>query len=74
MKKKVLYIEDEPYLARIVKDTLELRGYDVMHKKEGSKITELIGTFSPDICLLDVMLPDKDADRRPCKRLFIRRD
>lgn len=61
MKKKVLYIEDEPYLARIVKDTLELRGYEVMHKKEGTKITELISTFSPDICLLDVMLPNIDG-------------
>lgn len=61
MKKKVLYIEDEPYLARIVKDTLELRGYEVMHKKEGSKIMELVNSFSPDICLLDVMLPNVDG-------------
>ena len=61
MKKKVLYIEDEPYLARIVKDTLELRGYEVMHKKEGSKILELISSFGPDICLLDVMLPNVDG-------------
>ena len=61
MKKKVLYIEDEPYLARIVKDTLELRGYEVMHKKEGSKIMELVTSFSPDICLLDVMLPNIDG-------------
>lgn len=61
MKKKVLYIEDEPYLARIVKDTLELRGFEVLHKKDGSKITELISDFVPDICLLDVMLPDIDG-------------
>jgi len=61
MKKKVLYIEDEPYLARIVKDTLELRGYEVMHKKEGTKIMELVSSFLPDICLLDVMLPNIDG-------------
>jgi DNA-binding response OmpR family regulator len=61
MKKKVLYIEDEPYLARIVKDTLELKGYEVLHKKDGTKIMELVSGFSPDICLLDVMLPNTDG-------------
>ena len=61
MKKKVLYIEDEPYLARIVKDTLELKGYEVMHRKDGVKIMEHVAAFSPDICLLDVMLPDIDG-------------
>jgi len=59
--KKILYIEDEPYLARIVKDTLELRGYEVLHKKDGAKIMEQVAAFGPDICLLDVMLPDIDG-------------
>ncbi len=59
--KKILYIEDEPYLARIVKDTLELRGYEVLHKKDGNKIMEQVSAFAPDICLLDVMLPNVDG-------------
>lgn len=61
MKKKVLYIEDEPHLARIVKDTLELKGYEVLHKRDGTKITEQVSSFAPDICLLDVMLPNIDG-------------
>jgi DNA-binding response OmpR family regulator len=61
MKKKVLYIEDELYLARVVKDTLELRGYEVLHKKDGARIMEQVSSFTPDICLLDVMLPDTDG-------------
>ena len=61
MKKKVLYIEDEPYLARIVKDTLELKGYEVLHKKDGARIMEFVSDFTPDICLLDVMLPNIDG-------------
>jgi DNA-binding response OmpR family regulator len=61
MKKKVLYIEDEVHLARIVKDTLELKGYEVLHKKDGQQIADVISSFSPDICLLDVMLPSVDG-------------
>ena len=61
LMKKVLYIEDEPYLARIVKDTLELRGYEVLHKMDGARIMDQVNSFNPDICLLDVMLPDVDG-------------
>ena len=61
MKKKVLYIEDEAFLARIVKETLELKGYEVMHKKDGMKVLETITIFAPDLCLLDVMLPHTDG-------------
>ena len=61
MKKKILYIEDEPHLSRIVKETLELRGYEVLHKKDGNRIMDYVSSFSPDVCLLDVMLPDVDG-------------
>jgi DNA-binding response OmpR family regulator len=59
--KKILYLEDEPYLARMVKDTLELQGYTVMHKKDGGKLMELLHQFKPDLCLFDVMLPYMDG-------------
>lgn len=61
MKRKILYIEDEPHLSRIVKDTLEMKGYEVLHKKDGSRIMEAVNSFQPDICLLDVMLPNVDG-------------
>lgn len=61
MKSKVFYIEDEAYLARIVQETLELKGYNVMHKKDGLGLLEHITSFSPDICVLDVMLPHIDG-------------
>jgi DNA-binding response OmpR family regulator len=55
--RKILYIEDEVYLASVVKETLIRKGYEVLHKKDGLRIMEWIRDFNPDICLLDVMLP-----------------
>jgi len=60
-KKKVFYIEDELYLARIVKDTLTTKGYEVLHLKDGESLHDKITDFGPDICLLDVMLPHVDG-------------
>ena len=61
LQKKILYIEDEPYLARIVSDTLKLKGFEVLHKKDGTRFTEIIRQFNPDLILLDVMLPHIDG-------------
>ncbi len=61
MKVKILYVEDEQFLARIVKETLELKNYEVLHLSEGSRVEEYIKSFMPDICVLDVMLPNRDG-------------
>jgi DNA-binding response OmpR family regulator len=61
LQKKILYIEDEPYLARIVGDTLKLKGFEVLHKKDGTRLTETIRQFHPDLVILDVMLPHIDG-------------
>lgn len=61
LQKKILYIEDEPYLARIVSDTLKLKGFDVLHKKDGTRLTEAVRQFHPDLVILDVMLPHIDG-------------
>lgn len=58
---RVLYVEDELHMARIVCDTLCLKGYEVLHKKDGTKIIDHIAQFQPDICVLDVMLPYIDG-------------
>lgn len=61
MSYKVLYIEDEQHLAHIVKETMELKGYEILYKKDGLRILEAIASFHPDICVLDVMLPYIDG-------------
>lgn len=61
MKQKILYLEDEPFLGKIVKETLEHRGFDVLLKKDGAQVMDSFKTFTPDICVLDVMVPNVDG-------------
>ncbi len=58
---KLLYIEDEPFLGKIVKETLENQGFNVLHISDGGKVMESFSVFNPDICILDIMLPNIDG-------------
>ncbi|NHA05818.1 response regulator transcription factor [Mucilaginibacter sp. HC2] len=62
MKKiKVLYVEDEPFLAEIVSDDLRASGYEVLHKSNGQLAAAAFRKERPDICIFDIMLPLKDG-------------
>ncbi|RMG83885.1 MAG: DNA-binding response regulator [Bacteroidetes bacterium] len=60
-KTRILYVEDEPYLAKIVKESLETRGFEVLWVNDGQAALPAFRSFQPDICVLDVMLPHKDG-------------
>jgi len=60
-KIKVLYVEDELFLGKIVKESLESRNYEVIMESDGAKATDLFKKTKPDICVLDIMLPNKDG-------------
>jgi DNA-binding response OmpR family regulator len=60
-KTKVLYVEDELFLAKIVSETLQGRGYDVILESDGGKAVSQFTKEKPDVCVLDIMLPNKDG-------------
>lgn len=60
-KAKVLYVEDEIFLAKIVSETLQSRGYDVILESDGGKVLDQFSKEKPDVCVLDIMLPNKDG-------------
>lgn len=60
-KTKILYVEDEPFLGKVVKETLEFRGYEVLLTNDGARVLQSFRQFMPDICVLDVMLPNVDG-------------
>ena len=61
MSTKILYAEDELFLGKIVRESLESRGFEVIMEADGAKVVERFKQFKPAICVLDVMLPHKDG-------------
>ena len=61
MATKVLYVEDEPFLGQIVKESLESRDFNVTMIADGLAVVKAYLESLPDICVLDVMLPGKDG-------------
>ena len=61
MRNRILYVEDEPSLARIVRESLLSRNFDVIHVADGSEVLETFIRQQPDLCILDIMLPGKDG-------------
>ena len=60
-KTKIFYVEDELFLGKIVRESLESRGFEVIMESDGAKATALFKKSQPDICVLDIMLPNRDG-------------
>lgn len=58
---KILYVEDEPSLGKIVKESLQSRNYDVAMAEDGLAGLRLFSGQTVDICILDIMLPKMDG-------------
>jgi DNA-binding response OmpR family regulator len=58
---KVLYAEDEIFLGKIVKETLDSRGFEVIMVTNGAAVLPAYQSEKPDICVLDIMMPDRNG-------------
>jgi len=58
---KILYVEDELSLGRIVKESLESRDFEVEMVTNGNEALHKFIHIQPDICILDIMLPNKNG-------------
>ncbi|MDP3792100.1 MAG: response regulator [Candidatus Omnitrophota bacterium] len=60
-KKKILIIEDEPDAALFLKMHLEKSGFNAICASDGKEGFEKVRTETPDLILLDLMLPQVDG-------------
>ncbi|MDF1697910.1 MAG: response regulator transcription factor [Saprospiraceae bacterium] len=58
---KILYVEDEAFLAKIVSESLERLGHEVVHLPDGRNVEKKFMDYQPDICVFDIMLPVKNG-------------
>ena len=58
---RILVVDDEDPIAKILDFNLRKEGYDVIVANDGEKAVELAFSEDPDLILLDLMLPKKDG-------------
>lgn len=61
MNEKILVVDDEPRFVQLVEANLESEGFEVLSASGGQEAIESAGNDSPDLVLLDVMMPEVDG-------------
>jgi two-component system, OmpR family, alkaline phosphatase synthesis response regulator PhoP len=59
--KRILLVDDEPDIVSMITMRLEASGYEVLIATNGNDAYTTAKTASPDLILLDLMLPDMDG-------------
>lgn len=60
-KKKIMIVEDQFFLAEMIRTRLEYMGYDTIYAENGARALELLQHGSPDLIIMDVMMPVMDG-------------
>lgn len=61
MSKKILVVDDESRFIRLLDANLVSAGYDVIVAKDGLEAIEQVVTNSPNLVLMDIMMPNMDG-------------
>ncbi len=62
MAKKILVVDDEPDVLKVILLRLEKAGYEAMGGRNGREAMDLARRMIPDLIILDVYLPDMNGD------------
>ncbi|MRR11047.1 response regulator, partial [bacterium] len=55
--KKILVVDDEPSIRKLLKVALGNRGFEVVEAEDGLVAMGMIAAENPDLVVLDVMMP-----------------
>ncbi len=68
-KEKILIIEDQPQVVRLVSEVLRAVGYEVVAAAGNDGAVEAAATEQPDLILLDIMFPRGPDGFELCRRI-----
>lgn len=71
--KKILVVDDDPYILMSLEFLMKKNGYQVMIARNGTEALEAINTVKPNLILLDIMMPDVDG-YSICKHVKSKKD
>lgn len=54
--KKILVVDDNEYILEMLRELLEIKGYDVQLLSAGNTVQDVVAEEMPDIVLLDILL------------------
>ena len=57
MGEKILVVDDQPRVVRLVSEVLQAVGYQVIAAASGEPALEMMALEQPDLVLLDILLP-----------------
>lgn len=60
-KTRILIVDDERNICELIRLYVEKEGFETVVAYDGAEAVEKFRTSEPDICLLDIMLPQKDG-------------
>jgi len=60
-KLRILVVDDEPRIREVLRELLDIEGYEVREAESGLAAIELIREFSPHIVFLDIRMPEMDG-------------
>ena len=61
VKKRVLLVDDERAILKVLSIKLRISGYDVVTASSGKEALDVISSACPDVMLLDVVMPGMDG-------------
>jgi two-component system KDP operon response regulator KdpE len=60
-KQRILIVDDEPQITRVLRRGLTTHGYDVRVASDGESALQTCGDWSPDLVLTDLSMPNMDG-------------
>ena len=58
---RVLVIDDEPHIVKVIRKQLEIAGFEVSAAGDGSEGLAAVRAWRPDLVILDILLPGMDG-------------